>query len=69
MQDYHGLEALTLHVIRQRRAEAEHERLARQVAKRRRPLRSELAGALRGLAARLDGEPGPAPERRLAPAR
>jgi hypothetical protein len=69
MHDYHGLEALTYHHIRQRLADAEVERLARLAASHRRGLRAGLASALRGLAARLDGEPGRAHERRLATAR
>jgi hypothetical protein len=69
MHDHFGLEVHSLHLIRQRLADPEHERLARLAADHERGLRDELTDALRGLAARLDGKPTSARERRLAAAR
>jgi hypothetical protein len=69
MQDYYGLEVQTRHLIRRRLAEAERERLAGLAARPRRALRADVADALRALAARLDGQPGPGRERRLVTAR
>jgi hypothetical protein len=47
-------------------AEAERERLARQLAKPGRPLRARLADGLRSVAAWLDEQPEPCRERVLA---
>jgi hypothetical protein len=56
-------------VVRERLAEAEHERLIQQAEVHPRRRRSLVADALRGVARRLDGDVGPSGERRLAPAR
>jgi hypothetical protein len=69
MQDYYGLEVQTRHLIRLRLAEAERERFSRLAARPRRAFRADVADALRALAARLDGRPGPGCERGLATAR
>jgi hypothetical protein len=69
MQDYYGLEIESRHLIRRRRGEAERERLVRLTTRRRRAFRPGVAEALRALAERLDDEPRPGHEGRLATAR
>ena len=63
------LEAESRARIGERLAEAEHNRLVRSAAQPARSPRHLLAGALRSVAQRLDGEVGTAGGRRLAAAR
>ena len=54
--------------LRELRAEAERDRLARELGRPGRPARAALAGALRALANRLD-RPAASPHEQLAAAR
>ena len=55
-------------IVDARVAEAERDRLARRAQGPGRSTRARVAGALRAIANRLDGETRPAGERRLSPA-
>ena len=57
------------HKLREAIADAEHDRLSREAAQRRRPARAALADGLRAIATRLDNQGGRVADRRLAPAR
>lgn len=67
-QDWWIMAEQSRQIVAERLADAERDRLTRQVDTSPRPLRMAVATALRAVAARLEVEPGRRDGSRLAPA-